>query len=200
MDRLGRVRQPEDVQEANHYDTFKTIVEVCKTSGNNFALMRDSSVDMAIEHLYKGGKTSKDGKFKDGTYYSLPKEDKEIAEEMEEEICLSKRFLSLSSNKLHFESKQELKNDKIRGKDKYPRTIAGVLNFLQYHNLRGKATPRNRTQNKGKYIDTMFAHDGEEEDEKDHKDKGGGNQVPSATCKDFDAGTCAYKTKHIWKE
>ena len=39
MDRLGRARQPEDVQEANHYDTFKTIVEVCKASGIDFALM-----------------------------------------------------------------------------------------------------------------------------------------------------------------
>jgi len=91
--------------------------------------MCNANVDMAIEHIYKGGKISKDGKFKDGTYYSLSKEEKELVDEMVGEICLSTIFLSLSSNKLHFESKQELKNDKIKGKDKYPRTIAGVLNF-----------------------------------------------------------------------
>jgi len=69
MYRLGRARQPEDVQEANHYDMFKMIVEVYKESGINVALMCDANIDMAIEHLYKGGKISKDGKFKDGTYY-----------------------------------------------------------------------------------------------------------------------------------
>jgi len=44
----------------------------------------------------------------------LPKEEKELVEEMVEKKDLSTRFLSLSSNKLHFKSKQEVKNDKIK--------------------------------------------------------------------------------------
>ena len=45
----------------------------------------------------------------------------------------------------------------------------------------------------------MFVHDGEQEDE-DNKDKGGGARKTSATCRDFEEGTCAYKIKHTWKE
>lgn len=52
MDKICRARQPNDFQETNHYETFRTIVKVYKASGINFALMCDVHVDMAIAHLY----------------------------------------------------------------------------------------------------------------------------------------------------
>ena len=62
---------------------------------------------------------------------------------MVEEIYIM-RFLSLSNNRISYKSKQELKNDKNKGKDNYPRTITGILNLIQYHNLRGKGAARIR--------------------------------------------------------
>ena len=124
MDRLGKVKPPEGVQEANQYDTFKTSVEVCKANGINFALMCDANVDMATEQLHKDRKIRKTCRFKDGVYYELDNDERKCANKMAEEICLSTRFLSLSNNKLNYASKQELKNDKIRGKDNYHRTIS----------------------------------------------------------------------------
>ena len=164
MDKLGRARQPDDVQEANHYKTFRTIVEVCKASGINVALLCDANVDMTIEHLFNEGTISKGEKFKEGAYYKLSDAKRSSVDSMAEEICMSTRVISLSNNKLHYESKQELKNDKIKGKDNYPRTIAGVLNFLQYHNLRGKGIPRQRTNNRGKNGEIMFTQPGDKED------------------------------------
>ena len=151
------------MQESNHYDTFKPIVEVCKASGISFALMCDANVDMVMHQLHKNNTISKTGNFKDSVNYTLSDEERVFVDEMAEETCVPTRFLSLSNNKLHFKSKQELKNDKIKGKDNYPRTIAGVLSFLQYHNLRGKGTIRNRSKNRGKFAETAFNQDGEED-------------------------------------
>ena len=39
LDRLATIRQPEDMLESNHYDKFKTVIEVCKASGIKFAVM-----------------------------------------------------------------------------------------------------------------------------------------------------------------
>ena len=39
LDRLGKDIQPETVLETDHYETMKTIVEVYKASGVNFALL-----------------------------------------------------------------------------------------------------------------------------------------------------------------
>ena len=36
LDRLTAARQPEDVLESEHYEKFKAIIKVCKTSGINF--------------------------------------------------------------------------------------------------------------------------------------------------------------------
>ena len=116
---------------------------------------------------------------------------------MAEEIYLSTRFLSLSNNKLHHESKQDLKNDKIKGEDNYPRTIAGVLNFLQYHSLRGKGNPHNRSHTRNKHGKIVFAQDADIED---GGDKDTNIRRTSATCRDYEAGTCAWKEKNTWKQ
>ena len=41
----------------------------------------------------------------------------------------------MSSNKKFSVNKQELQNDLIKGKDNYPRTVAGVLTYLNFHSL-----------------------------------------------------------------
>ena len=54
MDSLGRLantRQSENALESEQYDKFKTIVEVCKASGINFASMCSVNVDMAMVEL-----------------------------------------------------------------------------------------------------------------------------------------------------
>jgi len=138
LDRLAKTKQPDDVSEANHHEIFKTIVEVCKASTINFALMGTSNVDMAMKALAKSGKISKTGTFKDGTYFNLSEDERALVHDMAEEICLSTRFLPLSSNKIHGASKQELNNYLVKGDDKYPRTISNTINFLQHHSLRNR--------------------------------------------------------------
>jgi len=51
-------------------------------------------------------------------YFDMSEVERKLVDNMAEEICLSTRFLSLSSNKLHGASKQELKNDLVKGDDK----------------------------------------------------------------------------------
>ena len=36
VDKLSRLVQPNDVHEVIHYDTFRSVVEMCKASGVNF--------------------------------------------------------------------------------------------------------------------------------------------------------------------
>lgn len=88
---------------------------------------------------------------------------------------------------------------KKRGLMKWPRRFVSQINVFQYHNLRGKGTTRNRNQNRDKYPDTVFAHNGKEEDE-DDKGKDGAVHKTSAIWRYFEAGTRAYKTKHSLKE
>lgn len=106
---LGRAKQLEDEQEVSHYESFRTIMKVCKASGLNFVLMYDAYINMVMEQLYSNRTMSKSGKFKDEVYYTLSGGDRKCVDKMAEEICLSTILLLLHNNKLHYKSKQELK-------------------------------------------------------------------------------------------
>ena len=121
MYRLGTTRQPEDTSESEYYSKFKTVIEVCEARGIKFSLMCTANVDMDIKELSGSGDLTKNGTFKDGTYFLLYQAERELVNARAEEICLVTRFLSLSSNKLHSQSKQELKNDLIKGVIRKPR-------------------------------------------------------------------------------
>ena len=192
MDVLARAHQPDNVSEANHYEKFKTIVEVCKANGVNFSVLCSANVDMAIKALYADGKISINGTYKKGTYFALTSNERAMVDEMSEEICLSTRFLSLASNKLHAQSKQELKNDLVKGDDKYPRTIASTITFLQYHSLRNNNNYQG-DKRKEHYSEAAFAQDADKNDPPVVK-------RVSRTCRAFEEGTCEWKTKHTWKE
>ena len=90
---------------------------------------------MAMEKIHADGVISQKGTLLDGVYFNLNNNDRNAVDNITKEICLYTHFFSLASNKLHYESKYELKNVNIKGKDNYPRTIAGVLHFLYYHNI-----------------------------------------------------------------
>ena len=104
--------------------------------------------------------------FKDGTYFQLTTDERALVDDVAEEICLSTRFLALFSNKLHVASKQELKNDLVKGDDKYPRTISATMNFLQHHSLRNKNMQHfeNHKGNQNR-LENSFAQNGEENGE-----------------------------------
>ena len=112
---------------------------MCKTSSINFALICTVNVDMAMKEQEKNSKIKRSGTFDDGTYFEIDDADRTLVNKMTKEICLSIRFLLLSSDVVHSESKQELVNDMVKGEDTYPRTMASTLRFIQYHNLRGKS-------------------------------------------------------------
>ena len=107
-----------------------------------------------------------------------------------EEICISTRLLSLVSQKRYGQSKQELKNDLIKGEMTYPLTISGVLNFLQCHSL----TPNqsNSGNQKQPNIKTAFVIDGD-------KDESGQTLKPheseSTVCRYWEEGTCKGENK-----
>ena len=157
MDKLVQDHQLDNVSRASHYEKFKTFVEVCKANGVNFSVIYSTDVDMAIKVLYKEGKITTDGTYRKGTYFALTTTERALVDEMAEDICLSTRFISLASNKLHAQSKQELKNDLIKGDDKYPRTIAGTITFLQYHSLRNNNNISQTDRRKELYNETAFA-------------------------------------------
>ena len=199
MDKLTSMRQPEEVHEVKRYESFKSVTEMCKASGINFAVMCSANIDMAIKSLNNTGKITATGTYDDGTYFRLSSDERKAVNKVAEEICLSTRFLSLASNKLHAASKQELRNDMVKGEDNYPRTIANTLRFLQYHNLRGKQLPSSDRRNKkATYLETAFAQQGDDE-EQDEEDKPSPQQK-SKLCSQWRDGTCAYKKKHTWKE
>ena len=87
---------------------------------------------MAMKALYKDVSIGKSGTYKDGTYFTLSKEEMKLVNDMAEEIYLSTRLLPLLSEKLPSASKQKLKNDLTKGDDNYPRTISNTINFLQH--------------------------------------------------------------------
>ena len=57
----------------------------------------------------------------------------------------------------------------IKGGDKYPRTMAATLRFLQYHNLRGKSqsTPTLKKEYKGKGTNLSFASVNNKDEKRD---------------------------------
>ena len=149
--------------------------------------MCTSNVDMAMKVLSKSGKISKSGTFKDGTYFELNDDERTLVNDISEEICLSTMFLSLYSDRIHGASRQELKNDLVKGDDKYPRTISNTINFLQHHSLRNRDTHHpDRDWNRP---EAAFAQEGEEIKKK-----------VIQMCRAFTEGTCKYKKKHTWKE
>ena len=200
LDRLSKTTQHEETLESEHYKKFKTVVEVCKASGINFSVMCSVNVYMVMTSLHKSGiiDNADFGTYKDWSYFALDPSVRKQVDEKEEESCLATRFLSLLSDKLHRQSKQELKNDLIKGDDKYPRNIAAALNFLQYHSLRGHGgLPRNQkgtleTDSETVFVQNNTKDDGEEDAERRPR-------AVSQTCRDFDNGTCAFKTRHTWK-
>ena len=84
---------------------------------------------MPMERFFKGGT------FQDEAYFELPANEKDFGDKVVEEVCILTRFLSLSCNKIHSRSKQELRNNMVKGGNKYPQIIVSTLHFLQYHTL-----------------------------------------------------------------
>lgn len=90
---------------------------------------------MAMKELYSDNESSKTGKYKEGIYFTLSDGKRDLVNSRAEEICIATCLLLLASNKKFGASKQELHNDLVKGKDNYPRTVAGVLKYLQPHTL-----------------------------------------------------------------
>ena len=199
LDKLTALIQPDTVHEVKHYETYKSTVEMCKASKVNFAMICTENIDMAMTTLRNNGKITTTGSYADGAYYRLNDIERPLVDSMAEEICLSTRFLSLASNKLHMWSKQELVNDMVKGDDNYPKTIAGTLRFLQYHNLRGKTIPSNEKGQKLFKNEIAFAQDDDNED-KLEIDSPPSTHKKSKICGQWKDETCPYKKKHTWKE
>ena len=85
--------------------------------------------------LHTEGEISQTEKYKDSVYFRFNKNGRSIVNDRTEEIYIATRLLFLSSNKNFAASKQELRNDIVKGKDNYPRTVVGVLKYLQFHSL-----------------------------------------------------------------
>ena len=101
ISRASAVQPDVGVSEANHYEKFRTIIEVCKANGFNFSVLCSVNVDMAIKVLHKQGKLSSTGSYKEGAYFALTSDERLLVDAMAEEIYLSTRFLSLALNRLH---------------------------------------------------------------------------------------------------
>ena len=190
MDKLCTLIQPKGTSEVKHCDKFRSVVEVCKASGVNFALLCTANIDIAIKHLHSNGKISKSGKYSNGVYFNITDNERKLVDKMAEEICLSTRFLALSCDAVHYKSKQELKNDMVKGDNKYPRTMASTLHFLQYHSLRNNNALGEEHRNK---VDITLAQGEEEKGEidksEDKKPKGEANMV-SKRCSKHKDGKC----------
>jgi len=78
LDKLGKSIQPENVLKADHYETVKTTVVVCKASGVNFSLMCTYTVDMAMEELYNDRLITQSEKYSDGVYFQLNTDEKKL--------------------------------------------------------------------------------------------------------------------------
>jgi len=107
MDELCALIQPRGISEVKHCEKFRSVVEVCNASGVNLALMCTANIDLAIGHLHSKGKISSNGKFDDGVYFELTSDERKLIDNMAEEIFLSTRFLSLSSDSVHYKSIKE---------------------------------------------------------------------------------------------
>lgn len=129
-----------------------------------------ANVDMAITTLYASGEISKKDTYKDETYFVLKSDKRKLVDNHAKEICLATRFLSLSSNKLHSQCKQELKNDIVKGDDKYPRSVTATLSFFQHHILCGHSSSTRPLKGSADLTETAFAQEGESKPGND-KDK-----------------------------
>ena len=116
LDILDKAIQQENILESDHYEMIKTMVEVCKASGVNFALLFTHTIDMAVSILNNEGEISLTGKYKNGIYLKLNDNERELVNDRADEICITTSFLSLSSNKKFSASKKELRNDLVKGK------------------------------------------------------------------------------------
>ena len=148
------------------------------------------AVDMAMVTLVKDDSitVSGGGTYKKGDYFSLRNDHRELVDDKTEEIMIATRLLSLSSNKRFAASKQELRNDLVKDKDNYPRTVPGVLKFLQFHSLHSNTEELHNGPSKyRKQLETAFVTDGENDvDPKLEKQK-------SKTCRMWERGECNYK-------
>ena len=99
------------------------------------------------------------GKYIDGGYFKLTGDHRDLVDERTEDICIATKLLSLSSNKKFGGSKQELRNDLVKEKYNYPRTVLGVLKFLQFHNLQADKDTTSQNIEKKQYK-TTFMNDG----------------------------------------
>ena len=87
---------------------------VCKASRINFSVMWSTNIDMFLITLHNSKEISSDGTHKASDYFKLDDATMKLVDDKAEEIFLTKRFFSLSSYKLHYDSKQELKNNMAR--------------------------------------------------------------------------------------
>ena len=53
IDKLSAMKQPDDVHEVKHYESFRSVTDMCKASTVNFALMCTANVDLAITTIKK---------------------------------------------------------------------------------------------------------------------------------------------------
>ena len=144
--------------------------------------------------LHTEGEISQTGKYKDGVYFRLNKNGRDIVNDRTEEIDIATRLLFISSNKNFAASKQELRNDIVKGKDNYPRTVVGVLKYLQFHSLYVdtlNVTPV-LSGNK-KHLEIAFVTDGDEMPGEDKRQK-------SRLCCLWKNGECEYKKEHMRSE
>ena len=190
---LGKVIQPENIPEADHYKMVETMIEVCKASVLIFALFCIHTVDMAVNMLHNEGEISLTGKYKDGVYLKLNDDERELVSDRVEEIYITTRFLSLSSNKKFSASKQELRNNLVKGKDNYPRTVARVLKYLQFHSLHANKLNTPLSLSNKKQLETAFVTDGDQPSNEDKRHK-------SKTCRLWQNSECDYKEKNLWSE
>ena len=85
----------------------------------------------------------------------------------------------------------------VKGEDKYPRTIAATLRFLQYHNLRGRGVNDDRKHLKDR-SETAFAQVDEDSGSDSEKESKSG-QRKNKTCGFWQKGSWDLKIKHTWR-
>jgi len=91
-EQANRYAPTQKVLEADHYEKFKTIIEVCKISGINFALLCMANVDMANKMLNDTVKVTTTVMYKYGTYFQLSTDERKLVDDQAKEICLATRF------------------------------------------------------------------------------------------------------------
>ena len=77
FDKLGDLTQPDHV-----HDTLRSVVEMCRASSINFALMCIAKIDMAMKEQEKNSKIKRSGTFDDGTYFEIDDADRTLVNKM----------------------------------------------------------------------------------------------------------------------